>query len=96
MSSVVDITVVLIGGNKIFRCNTDQTVGWAKDEIRSMYCLQGGGITLDGVVQDSRVTFKDMKDGELQFVDGERSGKYPAVTPVTLTSAALFVNSTLL
>ena len=86
MSSVVDITVVLNGGNKIFRCNTDKDVEWAKDEIRSKYCLQGGGITLDGVVQDSRVTFKDMKDGELQFVDGERSGKYPAVTPVIYIS----------
>ena len=79
MSNIVNITVVLDGGeNKTFCCDATMTVGWAKVEIRSMFRLQGGGITLGGVVQDSGVKFEDMKEGELQFVYGERLGKYPA------------------
>ena len=78
MPSTVNITVVLNGENKTFRCDATMTVGWAKDEIRSMYGLQFGGITLDGVDQDSGVEFEFMKDGKLRFVDGERLGKYPA------------------
>ena len=78
MSSVVNITVVLDGGNKTFRCEAIMTVGWAEDKIRSKYGLQFGGITLGGVDQDSGKKFEDMKDDELQFVDGKRLGKFPA------------------
>jgi len=78
MPSTVNITVVLNGEIKTFRCDATMTVGWAEDKIRSMYGLQFGGITLGDVVQDSGVKFEGMKDGELLFVDGERLGKYPA------------------
>ena len=78
MPSTVNITVVLNGEIKTFRCDATKTVGWAEDKIRSMYGLQFGGITLDGVVQDSDKKFEVMKDGELHFVNGERLGKYPA------------------
>jgi hypothetical protein len=78
MSSNVNITVVLNGEIKTFCCDATMTVGWAEEKIRSMYGLQGGGITLDGVDQDSDKKFEEMKDGELLFVDGERLGKYPA------------------
>jgi hypothetical protein len=75
----VNITVVLNGAeNKTFRCDATMTVGRAEDKIRSKHRLQGGGITLDDVDQDSDKKFEEMKDGELHFVDGERLGKYPA------------------
>ena len=78
MSSVVDITVVLNGENKTFRCEATMTVGRAEDKIRSKHGLQFGGITLDGVDQDSDKKIEDMKDGKLQYVGGERFGKFPA------------------
>jgi hypothetical protein len=78
MPSTVNITVVLNGEIKTFRCDATKTVGWAEDKIRSKYGLKYGGITLDDVDQDSDVEFEFMNDGILRFVDGERSGKYPA------------------
>ena len=78
MSSGVDITVVLDEGNKTFRCEATMTVGRAEDKIRSTYGLQFGGITLGDFYQDSDKKFEDMKDGELRFVEGVRSGKFPA------------------
>ena len=77
MSSVVNITVVLNGENKTFRCDATMTVEWAEEKIRSTYGLEGGGITLGGVDQDSDKKFEDMKDGEIQFVDVERLDKFP-------------------
>ena len=83
---------MLNGKNKNFCCEDSRTVGWARDEIRSMYGLQFGGITLGDVVQGSDDKFENMRGGELLFVSGQEIGNNSITLPMNYTSVYAILN----
>ena len=66
---------------RIYRCRTELTVNAAIQEIRSWYCVRGGGITENGIpVPGSQVI--GSLTGALSFVGGWSTGTDRNKTPI--------------